>query len=120
MNLRMRLRLLTGLAATLLTGSVSGAELVEKIVARVNDRLITNSEFQKRLETAAHGPQPVTDPTLLKKDVLDELGSRDEISYIHTMLQQGSGADRQLRVFRETNDLKAVVDYMAAETRAGL
>jgi glutamate---cysteine ligase / carboxylate-amine ligase len=53
-------------------------------------------------------------------DVLDELGSRKEIAYIHTMLEQGSGADRQLRVFRETGDLKAVVDYMAAETRAGL
>ena len=53
-------------------------------------------------------------------DVLDELGSRKEISYIHTMLEQGSGADRQLKVFRETGDLKAVVDYMAAETRAGL
>jgi glutamate---cysteine ligase / carboxylate-amine ligase len=33
----------------------------------------------------------------------------------------GTGADRQLKVFEETNgDLKAVVDYMAAETRAGL
>jgi glutamate---cysteine ligase / carboxylate-amine ligase len=53
-------------------------------------------------------------------DVLDELGSRNEINYIHTMLNQGTGADRQLKVFRETNDLKAVVDYMAAETRAGL
>ena len=53
-------------------------------------------------------------------DVLDELGSRHQIAYIRTMLQQGSGADRQLRVFRETNDLKAVVDYMATETRAGL
>jgi glutamate---cysteine ligase / carboxylate-amine ligase len=53
-------------------------------------------------------------------DVLDELGSRDEINYIHTMLAQGTGADRQLKVFRETNDLKAVVDYMATETRAGL
>jgi len=53
-------------------------------------------------------------------DVLDELGSRDEIGYIHTMLLQGSGADRQLKVFRETGDLKAVVDYMAAETRVGL
>jgi len=53
-------------------------------------------------------------------DVLDELGSRNEIAYIHTMLEQGSGADRQLRVFRETGDLKAVVDYMASETRAGL
>jgi carboxylate-amine ligase len=53
-------------------------------------------------------------------DTLDELGSRSEIAYIHTMLREGSGADRQLKVFRETNDLKAVVDYMAAETKAGL
>ncbi|MDP9039107.1 MAG: carboxylate-amine ligase [Acidobacteriota bacterium] len=52
--------------------------------------------------------------------VLDELGSRAEVGYIRTMLEQGSGADRQLQVFRETNDLKAVVDYMASETRAGL
>jgi glutamate---cysteine ligase / carboxylate-amine ligase len=54
------------------------------------------------------------------KDAVEELGSQNEISYIRTMLEIGSGADRQLRVFRETNDLKSVVDYMAAETRAGL
>ena len=53
-------------------------------------------------------------------DVVDELGSRNEINYIRTMLAQGSGADRQLSVWRETHDLRAVVDYMAAETRAGL
>ena len=53
-------------------------------------------------------------------DVLDELGSRSEISYIHTMLERGFGADRQLKVFHETGDLKAVVDYMVSETRAGL
>jgi carboxylate-amine ligase len=53
-------------------------------------------------------------------DVLDELGSRKEIAYIHNMLHTGSGADRQLKVFRETGDLKKVVDYMAAETKAGL
>jgi carboxylate-amine ligase len=53
-------------------------------------------------------------------DVVDELGSRNEINYIRTMLQQGSGADRQLKVWRETGDLRAVVDYMAAETRVGL
>jgi carboxylate-amine ligase len=53
-------------------------------------------------------------------DVLDELGSRKEIEYIHTMMEQGTGADRQLKVFEETNDLKKVVDYMAQETRAGL
>jgi carboxylate-amine ligase len=53
-------------------------------------------------------------------DVLDELDSRKQIAYIHTMLEQGSGADRQLKVFRETGSLRAVVDYMAQETRAGL
>jgi carboxylate-amine ligase len=53
-------------------------------------------------------------------DVVPELESRAAIDYIHTMLEQGSGADRQLKVFRETGDLKKVVDYMAAETRVGL
>jgi carboxylate-amine ligase len=52
--------------------------------------------------------------------VLDELGSREEISYIHQMLQMGTGADRQLKVFQETGDLKKVVDYIVAETRVGV
>ena len=36
------------------------------------------------------------------------------------MLERGSGADRQLRVFQETGDLKKVVDYIIEETEAGL
>jgi carboxylate-amine ligase len=51
---------------------------------------------------------------------VEELGSRKAINTIFTMLQNGSGADRQLKVFRETGSLQAVVDYMAEETRAGL
>ena len=43
-------------------------------------------------------------------DVVDELGSRNEINHVHTILQRGTSADRQLQVYRETNDLKAVVD----------
>jgi carboxylate-amine ligase len=53
-------------------------------------------------------------------DVVDELDCRDAIDYIPTMLASGSGADRQLKVFRETGSLRAVVDYMASETKAGL
>ncbi len=49
-------------------------------------------------------------------DVLDELGSRKEVMYIREMLKMGSGADRQLRVFHSTGDLKAVVDYIVSET----
>jgi carboxylate-amine ligase len=53
-------------------------------------------------------------------DVVDELDSREELNYIHTILEQGSGADRQLRVFQETGDLKKVVDYIIKETETGL
>src|SRR5438046_10410418 len=53
-------------------------------------------------------------------DVVDELDSREEINYIHEILETGTGADRQLRVFRETGDLKKVVDYIIEETEAGL
>ena len=54
------------------------------------------------------------------EDAVDELGSRQDINYVRQMLRQGSGADRQLKVWRETGDLKKVVDFMAEETRAGL
>jgi len=36
------------------------------------------------------------------------------------MLETGSGADRQLRVYQETGDLKKVVDYIIEETETGL
>jgi carboxylate-amine ligase len=57
---------------------------------------------------------------------VNELDSRAAINYIHTMLHNGSGADRQLRAFRASKaedhagKLRDVVDYMAAETKAGL
>jgi carboxylate-amine ligase len=45
-------------------------------------------------------------------DVLDDLGSRKEIEHIHTILERGTSAEEQLRVYGETNDLKAVVDRL--------
>jgi carboxylate-amine ligase len=53
-------------------------------------------------------------------DAVDELGSRKAITTIYGMLERGSGADRQLKVFRETGSLRDVVDYMVVETKAGL
>ena len=43
-------------------------------------------------------------------DIVDELGSRQEIAYVREILRNGTGADRQLRVYGETGDLKSVVD----------
>jgi len=48
--------------------------------------------------------------------VLDELGSRKEVEHIHTILDRGTSADAQLRVFNETGDLKAVVDLLLRNT----
>jgi carboxylate-amine ligase len=53
--------------------------------------------------------------------VVDELGGRKEIEGVRRIMERGTGADRQLKVFEESGgDLKAVVDYMAAETAEGL
>jgi glutamate---cysteine ligase / carboxylate-amine ligase len=49
-----------------------------------------------------------------------ELGSGEEMSYIAKILDEGSGADRQLKVFAETGDLNKVVDFMIEETEWGL
>src|SRR6188768_480026 len=52
-------------------------------------------------------------------DVVDDLDSRHAVAYVHEILDQGTSADRQLQVYRETGDLKAVVRWLVDETRAG-
>ncbi|MGB8509687.1 MAG: carboxylate-amine ligase [Pyrinomonadaceae bacterium] len=49
-------------------------------------------------------------------DVLDDLGSRKEVEHIHTILERGTSADEQLKVFAETNSLPAVVDRLMERT----
>ena len=53
-------------------------------------------------------------------DVVDPVGVREEIEYVHVMLKEGSSADRQLKTYEETGDLKSVVDQLAVETITGL
>src|SRR5262249_46158280 len=94
---------LIGFACDALAG-----ELVEKIVARVNDRLITNSEFQKRLETASHGPQPPADKLALRKEVLDDLIKEKLIEERAKELPGSSASDAEVeeaveRVKRQYN-----------------
>ncbi len=53
-------------------------------------------------------------------DVVDELGSRKDVEYLLTIAEHGTSADRQLAIYKETNDLKAVVDNLIAETMEGV
>jgi carboxylate-amine ligase len=60
-------------------------------------------------------------------DVLDELGSREEVEYLRTILREGNSADRQIAVYNQHGGddnrdeaLKAVVDNLIAETQAAL
>src|SRR5215212_2253453 len=50
-------------------------------------------------------------------DVLDPLDSRKEVEHIHTILDRGTSADEQLRVFEESGgDFNAVVDMLVVNT----
>lgn len=53
-------------------------------------------------------------------DVVDSLGSRNEIQYVKKILEMGTGADRQLEVWDQSSDMKNVVDYIIEETNIGL
>jgi glutamate---cysteine ligase / carboxylate-amine ligase len=50
-------------------------------------------------------------------DVVDELKSRREIEYVRTILSEGTSAEKQVQVYRETGDLRAVVRALVDETR---
>jgi carboxylate-amine ligase len=53
-------------------------------------------------------------------DVVDELGSREELKYVNKILEMGTGADRQLAIWEQSYDTKSVVDYIIDETHYGL
>jgi glutamate---cysteine ligase / carboxylate-amine ligase len=50
-------------------------------------------------------------------DVVDDLGSRDSLAPIERILREGTSAERQLKTYAETGDLKEVVRQIVEETR---
>jgi len=63
----------------------------------------------------------------LLDDVVDDLGSRQEVEYVRTILQNGTSADRQVDTYNahggdnnREEALKAVVDQLVRETREGI
>jgi carboxylate-amine ligase len=53
-------------------------------------------------------------------DVVPHLGSRHAINYVHKILEKGTGADQQLKVYKDTNSLVEVVDFTQKKFLDGL
>ncbi len=50
-------------------------------------------------------------------DVVDDLGSRKEIEHIHTIIERGTSADEQLKVWEENNrEFPPIVDMLIKNT----
>lgn len=121
--------------------TISIAALIQAIVAKLNKLIDKNLGFRlyrrmlvqenkwravrwgldgKMIDFGKQKEVPVRDLILelleFVEDVLDDLGSRKEVEHIHTILERGTSADEQLQVYRETNDLKAVVDRLIERT----
>jgi len=122
--------------------TIAIAALIQAIVAKLNKLIDQNLGFRlyrrmliqenkwravrygldgKLLDLGKQKEVPVRD--LIRElvdfvdDVVDELGSRDEINHIYTILERGTSADEQLRVYEETGgDLNAVVDMLIKNT----
>lgn len=60
-------------AAMLAAFALTGAELVERIVVRVNDRLITQTEFDRRLVIAEKGSNRSASTSEVRRTVLEDL-----------------------------------------------
>src|SRR5829696_3166812 len=52
-------------------------------------------------------------------DVVDQLGSRHRLAFVHKILEQGTGADRQLKVYETNKNLPDVVRYVNSQFLAG-
>ena len=56
------------------------------------------------------------------EDVVDDLGSRHEMNYLRALMASpnGTGADRQIAVYKQSGDLKKVVELLMDQTMQGV
>ncbi len=56
------------------------------------------------------------------EDVVDDLGSRREMNYLHQLLEsrQGTGADRQIAIYEQTGSIEAVIKLLMQQTMQGI
>lgn len=82
-------------------------------------------DFGKGEEVATR--ELVRELLLLVDEQIEQLGSRNEVEVIYRILEEGTSADRQVRVYQEHGGdansreaLRAVVDHLVRETAEGI
>ena len=71
-------------------------------------------DFGKQKEISLH--VLMTEMLEFVDNVLDPLGTREDVEYIKTMLREGTSADRQLACYEKTGSLETVIDQLSEET----
>jgi carboxylate-amine ligase len=88
---------------------------------RALKRGLDGSMIDFALQREAPTRQLVHEMLAFVDDVVDSLGTREEIDFVKSWAAHGdTGADRQIAVFEQARDLRTVVDFLVDETRRGL
>ncbi len=55
-------------------------------------------------------------------EVADDLGTGSDLQYIRSLVDdpRGTGADRQIALYKETGNMHAVTQYLMEQTLAGI
>jgi len=121
------------------------AALIQAVISKLHKLLHQNTTFriyrrrlldENRWRAARYGidgklidfgKEAEVDERSLLNELLDfvstevkELGSEREMAHVERIIREGTGADRQLATWERTQDMKAVVDNIVAETYEGL
>ena len=132
-------------AQTRVDDTVAIAALIQAVIAKLFKLLHQNTTFriyrrrlldENRWRAARYGidgklidfgrETEVDERSLLNEllefvaSEVDDFGTQREMAHIERIMREGTGADRQLAVWRRTQDIKAVVDQIVAETYEGL
>ena len=132
-------------AQTRVDDTVAIAALIQAVIAKLFKLLHQNTTFriyrrrlldENRWRAARYGidgklidfgkETEVEERSLLNEllefvaSEVDEFGTKREMAHVERIMHEGTGADRQLAVWRRTQDIKAVVDQIVAETYEGL
>ncbi len=81
----------------------------------INGKLI---DFGKEREVPCR--ELITELIDFVGDAAQRLGTVDEVAKINRILTEGTSADRQLEIYKKSQDMKAVVDWMIQETMSDL